>query len=732
MTRREIQRYGLDKAAEHIIRLGGISVIVVIILVFFYLFRQVIPLFNPAEISLVNQENLAPQKGLLHLSMEKQNEIIMKLHADGSLSFYDVQRKLPLSSYKLTEEVSTFGTAEDRSRLLAIDAGQGKVLIVKHDYEEDFSTGVRHIRPSISFPYGEEPIEISNTTLKKIALLSDDTSLTLVGLTKTNELIGKRLIREVNLLTDTINRAEVDLQLPAIKGPIDMLNLFNTQHSLLLTDQDGQAFVVDLRAQPARLQQTLQLTAGARITSIASLIGEYSLLIADETGAINQWFMINKEETGPTLALIRSFHLSSPAVQLSQVQNSKSFLALTAAGTIHFINAPAERTSLEYTLIDTAKDITALALSPRANGLFVIEKNGAHKLFHIDNPHPEISWRRLFYPVHYEGYNEADLVWQSTAADDDFEPKFSLMPITFGTLKAAFYAMLFSTPLAIAAAVYTSFFMGAGLRRRIKPIIEMMEAFPTVILGFIAGLVLAPYFEEHLPGIFTFLLLLPISVILIGFLYSRLPSSIRRHLSEGWESIALIPIFLLLGYCLMQLSPSVELFFFGGDMRVWLSEHGIDYNQRNALVIGIAMGLAVIPSIYSIAEDALFSVPDSMVKGAYALGATPLQNVISIVLPASMSGILSALMIGFGRAVGETMIVLMATGNTPVMDMSIFTGLRTLAANIAVEIPESPVGSSHFRILFLCGLILFGFTFIVNTCAEFIRHRIRKRYANIG
>ena len=88
-------------------------------------------------------------------------------------------------------------------------------------------------------------------------------------------------------------------------------------------------------------------------------------------------------------------------------------------------------------------------------------------------------------------------------------------------------------------------------------------------------------------------------------------------------------------------------------------------------------------------------------------------------------------MIGFGRAVGETMIVLMATGNTPVMSASIFTGMRTLAANIAVELPEAAGGSSHFRVLFLCGLLLLVFTFFINTIAEIIRHRIRKRYANI-
>ena len=100
-------------------------------------------------------------------------------------------------------------------------------------------------------------------------------------------------------------------------------------------------------------------------------------------------------------------------------------------------------------------------------------------------------------------------------------------------------------------------------------------------------------------------------------------------------------------------------------------------------------------------------------------------------MPTASPGIFSALMIGMGRAVGETMIVLMATGNTPIMDVNIFEGMRTLAANIAVEIPESEVDSTHYRILFLAALVLFMFTFIVNTAAEVVRERLRAKYGEI-
>jgi phosphate transport system permease protein len=151
------------------------------------------------------------------------------------------------------------------------------------------------------------------------------------------------------------------------------------------------------------------------------------------------------------------------------------------------------------------------------------------------------------------------------------------------------------------------------------------------------------------------------------------------------------------------------------------------YSQRNALVVGFVMGFAIIPIIYTISEDALSAVPEHLRSGSLAAGATRWQTATRIVIPTAMSGLFSAVMIGLGRAVGETMIVLMATGNTPVMDWSIFSGFRTLSANIAVEMPEAPENSTLFRTLYFAALILFAMTFVLNTLAETVRMRFRRR-----
>jgi phosphate transport system permease protein len=194
----------------------------------------------------------------------------------------------------------------------------------------------------------------------------------------------------------------------------------------------------------------------------------------------------------------------------------------------------------------------------------------------------------------------------------------------------------------------------------------------------------------------------------------------------------LIPVIVVVVWFCFALAKPLETLLFGGNMQAWMDRTlGIGYDQRNALVVGIAMGIAVIPNIYSIAEDAIFSVPKQLSLGSLALGATPWQTLVRVVLPTASPGIFSAVMIGMGRAVGETMIVLMATGNTPVMDPSLFQGLRTLSANIAVEMPESEVGSTHFRLLFMAGLVLFLFTFFFNTLAETVRQRLRQKYATI-
>ncbi|MEQ6917835.1 ABC transporter permease subunit [Halomonas aquatica] len=324
--------------------------------------------------------------------------------------------------------------------------------------------------------------------------------------------------------------------------------------------------------------------------------------------------------------------------------------------------------------------------------------------------------------------------WAPTATlMSDEAPRISLVPLAWGTLEAAAWALLMALPLALGAAAHSSLFMSRPLRNRLKPTLELMEALPGVVVGFVAGLVLAPWVERHLAEVFTFLVLLVPGLLLAGGIRSGLPPRWQQAVPLGWAGLWLMPWLVLLLVAANWLAPWLEAVGFGGDLRRWLELRlGLDIAVRNAMIVGMAMGFAVMPTVYALAEDALSGVPRSLVEGAQALGATRWQTLWRVLLPAASPGIFSAVMIGAGRAVGETMIVLMASGNTALMTLNPLDGLRSMAATIAIELPEAGPGSVHYQLLLLAALLLFVFTFLVNTLAELVRTRLRRRYQRLG
>ena len=727
-----------DRLTRWYVLVGGLAVLAAITLIFFYLAYVVMPLFQGAE--LTSKKALTPAwlqqdagKPLM-ISLEEQNLVGMRVSDKGRVLFFDTKTGDELQHLDLPlpadTQVTSIGVDQPGNPLVVLGLSNGQALAFSHSYKITYPDNKKTISPAIDYPYGQTPFTLDDEgrPLEHVSLNVNGDTLVVAGSTGSH-LQVLSLAREENMMTGEVTSEQSRIDLPQMTEPVKAIFIDPRQQWLYVLNGRAQADVFSLREKSLNGRYKLLDDGNAEVTASTQLVGGISLIIGDSKGGLSQWFMARDPDGEQRFKRIRDFKMgTAPVVQIDAEERRKGFVALDASGKLGVFHSTAHRTLL---IEPVAEGAGILALSPRANRI-IIEEGSKLLPVSLRNPHPEVSWSALWSKVWYENYDEPKYVWQSTASNTDFEPKLSLSPLTFGTLKAAFYAMILAAPLAIAAAVYTAYFMAPGMRRTVKPVIELMEAMPTVILGFFAGLFLAPYLEGHLPGVFSLLLLTPIGILVAGFAWTRLPESIRLRVPDGWESAILIPVILLTGWFALYMSPFLETWFFGGDMRLWITNDlGITYDQRNALVVGLAMGFAVIPNIYSIAEDAVFSVPRSLTLGSLALGATPWQTLTRVVILTASPGIFSALMIGMGRAVGETMIVLMATGNTPVMELNLFEGMRTLAANVAVEMPESEVGGSHYRVLFLAALVLLMFTFVMNTLAELIRQRLRKKYSSL-
>ena len=725
-----------DRFAKWGISAGGVMVLVALLLIFFYLLYVVQPIFESAKVETRNSVKLQNASEVVGLGIEEQTEVAFLLGEKGNVDFYNVEKeqfgkKITTLNTELPSDVSSFASSAPFQGQYAYGLENGSVVVVAPKFLVTFPNNQRQLTPRLDYPLGDMALEVDEqgAAITKFAFSHYEDKTAVVALTADKRVIFSSFVGEENMFTGevewVVERTELD-----IEGRVDEL-LISPDTTRTFVRSANQIYVYDTRY-PSEVEQIQLLAANeenANLVSTQLLAGANSLMLANDNGEVSQWFEVNTEN-GREFQKIRAFETSKQSkLNIFTEFYRRTFFTAGANGELGIYYTTSDAKLWQGKVSEGP--IQNFAISPRSNAALILADD-ALKVIEIHNEHPEVTWSALWQEVWYEGYPEPGYIWQSTSASDDFESKFSLVPISFGTIKAAMYAMLFAVPIALSAAIYTAYFMSSELRKVVKPTVEIMEALPTVILGFLAGLWLAPLIEEHLPAIVGLLVLLPIGILLTAFGWNKLPASIRHRIPEGSHSILLIPVVIFIGWLSFAMSNSIELWMFDGNVRQYLTnELGMTFDQRNSLVVGIAMGFAVIPTIFSIAEDAVFSVPKHLSNGSLALGATQWQTLVRVVLLTASPGIFSAVMMGLGRAVGETMIVLMATGNTPIMDWSIFQGMRTLAANIAVEMPESEVGSSHYRILFLAAFVLFIFTFVFNTVAEFVRQQLREKYSSM-
>ena len=741
-------RMSKDKLFKHVMTFGGLSVIIAISLIFVYLASVVVPMFMPATMEPLVRHTMpgATAETTVHLTAEEQAEIGVRFTAEGGVSFFNIADGQSRGEARLAlpagAKISSFATGDLAQKAVAYGLADGRMIVTEQGFKvtflqdtQDSSKDIRTISPSLAYPLGEAPLLVDDAgqALSKLTVQHRGSETTAVALTEDKRLVMAAFESRENMISGEVTTERSAIELPMVEGEIRQLMLEVKQRDLYVLH--GERFVshydVMNKREPKLVQTVAVVPEGQTATAVTILSGGFSLIVGSNTGEIAQWFLVRDDNNVNHLTHIRAFKPMRHAIAtLAPEHYRKGFLAGDIEGNIGLYYATSNRQML--TRAAGSDPVLAIGIAPRANAILVQTGNASVQTAKVDNDYPEVSFSSLWQKVWYESYQEPEYNWQSSAATSDFEPKLSIAPLTFGTLKAAFYAMLVAVPLAVMGAIFAAYFMSPKMRSVVKPSIEIMEALPTVILGFLAGLWLAPFVDNNLAGTFVAIFMLPSSFLITAWIWHKLPEHLTQRIGPGWEAALLIPVIILVIWASISIGHPIEAAFFGGDMPHWITnELGWTYEQRNSLVVGVAMGFAVIPNIFSIAEDAVFSVPKHLTTGSLALGATPWQTLFYVVLLTASPGIFSAIMVGMGRAVGETMIVLMATGNTAVMDMSIFTGFRTLSANIGVEMPEAAVGTVHYRLLFFSALVLFAFTFVVNTIAELVRQRLREKYSSL-
>jgi phosphate transport system permease protein len=844
-----------DSLAGWGIRIGGTLVIFAVFTIMIFLVYVASPLLDDGRVDGVKTFAVEPTRGaLLNTHMDEHQTLVVRMSADGSTSGFHAPTGTPIeipsfdfagataSAFARTllgddllfgfpdgtvrtaridihpKVVSTQLTPTGLTKLDERDSTNGRVIYTK--IPEQF----RKTEPLISL---DAPVQVApaGTAIVRADFRVGGTAerpvRTFVTMDATGKIRLTEAYTEINMMTGVGDTQLTNAELPVSVQVDEVVNLLlNTQgNRVIVAKKDGTIFRFDTRnlAKPVLAETTRVLPKGVELTSIVYLNAENSLVVGASDGSVSIWFGVDTKSKKTTDGIeITKVHADfgkqkAAITDIRVSQRTRLFSTADAAGNVWIRHGTTERTLLELPGTPDTTGLQQTVFAPKDDGLLGIGNNNKAALWKLYVPHPETTLQSLFGKVWYEGYTEPQFVWQSTAGTDAAEPKLSLIPLIFGTFKAAIYSLMLAIPIALLAAIYTSEFLKPRTRAVVKPVMELMATLPSVVVGFVAALVLSPIVENWIAAIVIAFAIVPLTVISASFAWQLLPARVAIMLDGIPKLIAFLLAIVAAVWLSILSGPLIETVFFGGDFKKWtsgegsgqpflvlmlmplafltailitrpvfnsnyrarlremgafaagvqelvgwaalvvlailialglsliLSQIGLDarggmvdtYVQRNALVVAFAIAFAEIPIIYTISEDALNSVPSYLRSGSLACGASKWQTASRIVLPTAASGIFSAIMIALGRAVGETMIVVMATGNTPVMDINLFNGLRTLSANINVELPEAVRDSTLYRTLFLCALVLFAMTFVINTIAEVVRQRYRKRSAQL-
>lgn len=563
---------------------------------------------------------------------------------------------------------------------------------------------------SIRLAYSNKlPDDVIHADVERYQVFEHRESLILIAHTAQNSIIVTYTLNSVEQ-PDVLSVDKVNHLLPG-KGDAQYTKIVGG--TITVINQDG------------TILQSIELSSDVLYVGYSNSFLDLFVLIANDNGGVDQlslikFSMVNVQGVFMFKQLFEielngSYRQQSTFISHDPIHN---LLMLTLDNGLQwFINSVTG--DIENVV---GLDLTNISLVDYKREVLTVINSQQVDRYQIINLSAMANANILFSKNHYSGYSEPDYIWQTSVSSDFQSPKYSVIPLIMGSFKASLLALIVAIPLSVGAAIYTAYFASKRVRNSIKPVIEMLEAIPSVMIGFIAAVWLAPFAERNILSILVIIFSLPFVLILTALLKSLIEYGLTidryKHLKligSSALSIFAVATFYLILMLTTDNTGQDSVFPFLSDLNL----------SKTSIVVALALGVAISPTIYTLIDDALYEVPDGVKQAAFALGATPIQTLNHVVLVVALPSIIAAIMLGFGRAFGETMIVLMVTGNTPIADWDLLSGLRTLTSNLAIELQEARVDSTVYRILFFTAALLFIFTFVINTCASLLKKRLR-------
>lgn len=857
-----------DSIARAIITSGGVGTILVAFLIVFVMISQLLPLLSTSEVKplsefRINTAASSPTENTVQptdqpattpvcAGMDEYGDIAWFLFPSGTIETYATLTGLRLQSFSPPDDmadhessshrkITAFSVADDDASLLVgYSSGYVRPITIQWNVEYlDVTVDKINERVSIQsdrvdqsvfteLPNGlvrvqkiesiefHDPIPALNTSVRCVDWLNPDA---IYGLEKVKswkwlatdgrEIVVQHHLRRrqgISPLTkEEIKTWRTEINSSSIKDA-----MLNAQGENVTTiSPNGLAQLWRLTSeQDMKLLASHWTIAGSEssILETVPILGRNTFLISSESGELEGIAPYFGSEKSDLVSIHRISLHSNGISNLASATNSRVVSALTDDGVASLIYVPTNRKLLEWSVEPGSKIFFS------AGSRYIASMHSSSvKISKLNLRFPEAGWKSFLTANWFEGYDIPKHLWQSSSGTIQGEIKLSIVPLLFGTIKATFYTLVIAIPLGLVSAIFSSEYLHPSNRARIKPIMELMASVPSVALGFVGAVALAPLLKDQLFGVLFFVYLTILLLVSVPALLATLPNSLaifaNRHRAlmlslvlcvslafsniyatkvesilfggplalwlngefgkvfPGWLCICLLPCGvatfwasshfqverklsekyerfrketaaraltihtgLLVASVALACLLSMTFSFLGWDTRGTLLD---SYQERNALLVGMVLGFAIVPLIFTLSEDALQAVPQHLRAASMSCGATVWQTTMRVVIPTAISGLFSAVMLGLGRAIGETMVVLMVSGNSPIMELNPFSGFRTLSATLAVELPEAAGGSTHYHSLFFVSLVLFFMTVAVNSVAEFVRLKFKRNASQL-